>query len=139
MTAREYLSQAYLLDLRIRSKMRQVEELRALACSVQGFSAEEPVVHTKDVTGLQNAVVRIMEEEQALNEEIDRFVDLKREIRSVIDRVPDLTMRLILEKRYLLFESWVKIVTDLVYSRRWVFDLHRRALEYVDQLLEEGS
>ena len=136
MTAKEFLSQAYLLDQRVRSKMKQVEELRALACDVKAFAGNEPVSHTRDVTSLQNAVVKIIEEEQALNDEIDRFVDARRQIRAVIDRVPDLTMRLILEKRYLLFEPWAKIVSDLVYTRRWVLHQHRVALEIVGEIID---
>lgn len=138
MNAKEFLSQAYLLDQRVQSKMRQVEDLRALACSVKGFVSEEPVKHTRDVTGLQNAVVKILEEEQALNEEIDRLVEVRRAIREVIDRVQDLTMQLILEKRYLLFESWEKICSDLAYSERWVFDLHSRALGAVEEILSKS-
>ena len=136
MTAKEFLSQAYLLDQRVRSKMKQVEELRALACDVKAFAGNEPVSHTRDVTSLQNAVVKIIEEEQALNDEIDRFVDARRQIRAVIDQVPDLTMRLILEKRYLLFEPWEKIVSDLVYTRRWVLHQHRVALEIVGEIID---
>ncbi len=139
MTAREFLSQAYLLDQRIRSKMQQVKDLRALACDVKAFAGDEPVSHTRDVTGLQNAVVKIIEEEQALNEEIDRFVETKRQIREMIDRVPDMTMRLVLEKRYLLFESWAQIISDLNYSKRWLLDLHSRALEIVDALLSDAA
>ena len=136
MTAKEFLSQAYLLDQRVRSKMKQVEELRALACDVKAFAGNEPVSHTRDVTSLQNAVVKIIEEEQALNDEIDRFVDARRQIREVIDQVPDLTMRLILEKRYLLFEPWEKIVSDLVYTRRWVLHQHRVVLEIVGEIID---
>ena len=139
MNAKEFLSQARLLDLRVRARIRQVEDLRALACSVRGFSSEEPVSHTRDVTGLQNVVVKIIEEEQRLNEAIDNFVDVKLRIREVIDLVSDPLMQLILEKRYLLFESWDQIVADLAYSRRWVMQLHKAALEIVDQILENGA
>ena len=138
MTAREFLSQAYLLDQRIKSKMQQVKDLRALASDVKAFSGNEPVSHTRDVTTLQSAVVRIVEEEQALNAEIDTFVETKRQIREVIDRVPDMTMRLILEKRYLLFESWAQIIDDMNYSKRWLLDLHSRALEAVDEILADA-
>ena len=45
-----------------------------------------------------------MEEERAINEEIDRLVETKRQIREVINLVNDVTCRLLLEKRNLLFE-----------------------------------
>ena len=139
MTAREFLSQAYLLEQQVQVKMRQIANLRALATSVNGFASNEPVVHTRDVTGLQNAVVRIIEEEKVLNEEIDSLVEARQQIREVIEQVPDTMMRLILEKRYLLFERWEKIVEDLAYSPRWVYERHSQALEIVEEILDAAA
>ena len=136
MTALVFLSQAFRLELQVQSKLQQIADLRALASHVTAFTGNEPVSHTRDVTGLQNAVVKIIEEEQRVNEAIDSFVDVKRQVREVIDQVPDPLMRLILEKRYLLFESWDQIVSDLMYSRRWVMQLHRAALGVVEEILE---
>ena len=80
MTALEFLSQAYMLDQQIQTKMHQLSSLRSLSESMHSFRASEPVSHTKNVTMLEDAVIKIMEEEQELNAEIDRLVDLKREI-----------------------------------------------------------
>ena len=60
--------------------MHQLSSLRSLSESMHSFRASEPVSHTKNVTMLEDAVIKIMEEEQELNAEIDRLVDLKREI-----------------------------------------------------------
>ena len=139
MTAKEFLSQAYVLDQRIQAKMRQIADLRALASTVNGFASNEPVVQTRDVTGLQSAVARIIEEEQVLNEEIDALVEARQQIREVIDRLPDPMMCLILERRYLLFENWEKISADLTYSERWIYERHRQALELVEGILNDAA
>ena len=76
----DFLSQAYMLDQQIQTKMHQLSSLRSLSESMHSFRASEPVSHTKNVTMLEDAVIKIMEEEQELNAEIDRLVDLKREI-----------------------------------------------------------
>ena len=85
-------------------QLHRHNQLRALATQVHSFSSTEPVSHTRDVTAMQDTITKIVEEEKILNSRIDRLVDAKREIREVIDLVEDVTLRLILEKRYLLFQ-----------------------------------
>jgi len=50
------------------------------------------LINTKNVTMLEDAVIKIKEEEHELIEEIDRLADLKREIRDVISEVQDLNL-----------------------------------------------
>ena len=78
----------------------------------------------------------IMEEEEILNAQIDSLVDAKREIREVIDQVEDVTLRLILEKRHLLFQQWEEIAIDLGITSRWAKDRHKEALKVVEWILE---
>ena len=113
MKASVFLGQAFRLELQVQTKLQQIADLRALASHVTSFTGNEPVSHTRDVTGMQNTIAKILEEEESLNARIDRLVDAKREIREVIDCVEDVTLRLILEKRYLLFQQWDEIAIDL--------------------------
>ena len=137
MTAFEFLSRAYRLELQVQSKTQQIADLRAMASHVSAFMGNEPVSHTRDVTGMQITVAKIIEEEARLNQEIDQLVDAKQEISEVIAQVQDVNLRLILEKRYLLFEYWEKIAVDLGYTTRWVKERHKMALRVVDWILGE--
>ena len=139
MNAFEFLSRAYKLDQQVQSKMHQISDLRAMASHVSAFMGNEPVSHTRDVTSMQATVAKIIEEEERLNQEIDQLVDAKQEISEVIAQVQDVNLRLILEKRYLLFEYWEKIAVDLGYSSRWIRDRHKMALRVVDRILERNS
>ena len=139
MNAFEFLSRAYRLELQVQSKTQQISDLRAMASHVSAFMGNEPVSHTRDVTGMQNTVAKIIEEEARLNQEIDQLVDAKQEISEVIAQVQDVNLRLILEKRYLLFEYWEKIAVDLGYSSRWIRDRHKMALRVVDRILDRNS
>ena len=139
MTALEFLQQAYMLDQQIQTKLQQISSLRSLAESMRSFTAKEPVCHTKHVTALEDAVIRIMEEEQELNAEIDRLVDLKREIREVISEVRDLNLRLVLEKRHLCFESWLQIGREMGRTDRWAQMKHRMALVVVQGILDRRT
>lgn len=80
--------------------------------------------------------MRIMEEERAINEEIDRLVETKRQIREVINLVNDVTCRLLLEKRNLLFETWPKICMDLKIGLRWAQTRHKDAVVIVQGILD---
>ena len=136
MRAEEFLSRAYRLDQQIQSKVAQLDRLRACA-SGRGLRYDDVKVQTSGQESMvENAVLRIMEEERAINEEIDRLVETKREIREVIGLVGDVTCRLLLEKRDLLFETWPTICADLNMSLRWAQTRHRDAVGMVQEILD---
>ena len=86
---------------------------------------------------MQETVAKIIEEEKILNARIDALVDAKRNVREIIDLVENVNLRLILEKRHLLFQQWEEIAIDLGISSRWAKDRHKEALKAVDRILEE--
>ena len=137
MNAKTYLSRAYCIELQVQSKQEQIEALKSLACRVTAGAGREPVKKTRNVTAMQDTVVRILEAEEDLNRRIDDLVAMKLEIAETIDRVEDVTLRLILEKRYLAFLSWGQIAMDLHYSGRWLLKKHLAALAAVQQILDE--
>ena len=53
MNAYEYLSQAYMLEQRIRTKLQHISALRSLPRTVSSFTDNEPVSHTRNVTQLE--------------------------------------------------------------------------------------
>ena len=137
MTAKEFLGQAYRLDQRINSKLQQIDSLRGLTQKVTQSYDNEVVSRTRNVSSLEDAIIRLMEAEEELNRQIDQLVDTKIEIGKLIDMVHNESYRLLLEKRYLCFLSWDQIAAEMHYSRRWVLNKHERALEVADRLLRE--
>ena len=136
MNALEFLQQAYMLEQRIETKLQEISSLRALAETMRSFAGNEPVCRSRNVTALEDSVIKIMEQEEELNAEIDRLVDLKREIGDVLSEVKDLNFRLILEKRHLCFESWPRIGEEMGHTERWAQIKHRAALRVVQQILD---
>lgn len=137
MTAKEYLDRAYMVDQRINNKLALVESLRSLTEHVTVTYGGEVVSHSRNVTSLQDTIVRLMEAEEELNQAIDKLVDLKIEISNVISEVRNVNYQLILEKRYLCFQTWDQIARDLNISRRWALIQHERALGVVGKVLQE--
>ena len=139
MTAQEYLSQAYRLDQRIDAKIAQVASLNDLATKCNATIGGMPRNPNRGASTMADVVVKIVDLQHEINDDIDRLVDLKREIITVIKSVTNVEYQIILEKRYLCFHTWEQIAVDMHYSGKWVKNLHERALEVVAGiLLEKG-
>jgi len=137
MTAKEYLSQAHRLDQRIGSKLEQMATLRSLAQKVTTTLSSERVSHTRNVSSLEDTILRLMETENEMNQSIDALLNLRLEIGKQISALDDPDCILVLEKRYLCYQSWEKIAADLACTVRWVHRLHAKALQSMSQLLCE--
>ena len=133
--AKAYLSRAYCLEQQVQSKLAQLEALRSLACRMTASFDRTPVSNTLNTTSMQDTIIRITEAEEELNKKIDELVAMKVEISHTIDRVRDVQLRLLLEKRYLLFLSWPQIAEDLMISDRWLQKRHDDALAAVRKVL----
>lgn len=139
MDAREFLGRARFLESLVQSKLRQVESLKSLACRVTTVYSEEPVSHTRNVSGMEDIIIRIMETEEELNHRIDELVEAKLQIDRVIDKVDNPQLQVILQKKYLDYMTLVKIGFELNVSKRWMRELHRQALEEVQRILDEEA
>ena len=110
MTAKEYLSQARLLDARINAKIQQVAALNDLATHATATLTGMPRNPNRSESRMAEAVVKIVDLQNEINHDIDELVDLKR------------------EKRYLCFMPWEKIAVDMGYSIQHIYRLHDWAL-----------
>lgn len=135
MTAKEYLNQARLLDQRINTKLERVTRLRSLTQRVTAAMDSEVVSHTRNVTSLEDQIIRLMEEEESLNQAIDRLVNLKSEVSEVLTLIHDTDCQLILELRYLCFRSWEEIAEVMHFHIRTVYKVHGRALQKLQDVL----
>ena len=136
MNAKEYLSRAWNIEQQVQSKLEQIEALRSLACRVTGGIGNGGGSHAPNVTSMQDTIIRITEAEEELNRKIDELVMAKLEIMGIIDQVQDATLRLILEKRYLSFQTWEQIAIGMEHTVRWALLRHGKALRAVEELLE---
>ena len=101
MTARDYLSQAYRLDQRINNKLEQVESLNGLATKVSSTLTGMPKNPNRTTSTMADTVTKIIALQAAINNDIERLVDLKREMVAVIKAVANTERQTLLELRYL--------------------------------------
>lgn len=129
MTAKEYLRQAYLLDQRIEAKLAQLQSLRELALKCTSVITGMPHGPNRGESKLENTLIKIVDMQTEINDDIDRLVDLKQEISTAIEALPDPQEQSVLLKRYLRYMSWAQIAEDLDYSIQHIYRLHWRALK----------
>ena len=131
MTAKEYLAQAFRLDQRINSKLEQVSRLRNMAMKATGSFQAERISGTKQHSPMESSLVKVIDLEYEINDDIDRLVDLKREIIEVVNSVQPAECQLVLEMRYLSFMTWEEIADRMNYSYRQVHRIHGQALSNI--------
>ncbi len=137
MNIRQFLNRHFEINNEINSKLEQVAELRRLGTSAPSpiFSESHSVGTHSDRVGRTAAKIADLENE--INEEIDRLVDLKCRIREIIAAIPESMQRTILERHYLLGESWERIGEKVGYSTRHVTRLHNQAIETLEAIYGE--
>jgi hypothetical protein len=128
MTTKTYLSQARYLDMRIKSKLQQVDSLNELATTCTSVLTGMPRNPSNSTSRMADAICKIVDLQNEINRDIDTLVDLKKEIMGVVKAVANPEHQTLLEKRYLCFLSWEKIAVDMGYDLRYVHKLHNRAL-----------
>ena len=128
MTAKEYLAQAYRLDQRINSKLEQVASLNELATKCTSTLTGMPHNPNCGTSTMADAIAKIVDLQAEINNDIDRLVDLKRDMVRAIKAVDNTEYQTLLEKRYLCFMSWEQIAVDMNYSLQHTFRLHDNGL-----------
>ena len=138
MTAKEYLEQAFYLDQRIESDLKEVAELKAMASRIGSPSFEERhnPNHATEAPFVK-PLEKVWELERQIDAEVDRLVDLKAEIRSIISEVRDPGQQLLLRHRYIHFRSWDEVEDELGVQRRWAHTLHNRAIKSVESIMDK--
>ncbi len=131
MNAREYLSQAYRLDLEINNKLEIMDSMHSLATKATNSFSMVPPSGTRNVHRLEDTLAKIVDMDNEINDKIDRLVDLKKEIFDVIGAVENREYRLLLEMRYLRFKTWEEIAVELGYNVRHLYRIHRDALSQI--------
>ena len=132
MTSRDYLCQAYRLDQKIDSNIRELSNLRRMIGSVSSPMLGERVQASRSGEApFVSSLEKIMALEELINAEIDVLVNLKQQMRSVISAVPDTDERMVLRYRYIHNLTWEQISNELNESVSTVKRRHKAALSHV--------
>lgn len=131
MNAKDYLLQTRYLDERITSKTQQIASLNDLATRCTSTFSDMPRNPNHGGSRLEDCIIKIIDLEDSLKKDIEKLVDLKREIMGVIKAVPNVEYQTLLEKRYLCFITWEQLAVDMNYSMQHIHRMHSSALKEI--------
>lgn len=128
---KKYLSQAFGLNQRIESKLGQIEELHDLATKATVTYSDMPKNTNRSGSRMEDAIIKIIDLESEINQDMIQLVELKKDIIGRIKAVESTELQTVLELRYLSYMRWEEIAIELGYGIDNVFRLHRNALDEI--------
>lgn len=131
MKAKEYLQQLQRLDTMINQKIKELGDLRLMSQSVGGIDYSEDRVQSSPSgdAPFVKPVLRMIELEQEINAEIDRFVDEKHEIINQIQALQNPKHIDILYKHYVEFKRLKIVAVEMNFTYQYIVELHGTALK----------
>ena len=127
---KEELKEIRFLDERINSKLRQLEELKAMKGAVCGIDYSRDKIQTSPSNSQEDLIIKITDLELEINKDIDKLVDMKNKAREEINRLSGVHGA-ILELRYIECKDWDEISYRLNFSEREIYRKHREALKKI--------
>lgn len=131
MTTKEYLSQVYLIDHRINRELEEFKSLHDLATKATSILNDPLVSCSKNNQQMESIILKIVDLENKINNDLDKLIDLKAEITSKIKQIEKPEYQILLELRYLQFKKWEQIAVEMAYSIQHIFRMHAKALKFI--------
>ena len=124
----DYLKQYTVLDRTIDRKLEAIEELQEAASRI---TARYEPAKCGSIYKAGNALAKKIDLEKSLLDDLSRLIDLHYELDALFGQVNDHQLRLLLLYRYIDGYTFERIAGKLELSLRYVFRLHKQALEEV--------
>ena len=132
MTAKEYLSQAHSLNEIIEADLIELDTLKDLSKSISSPNFEPRYETTRNIDPpFVKYLGRIVELENYINAEIDRYVNLKIQIHEVISQLKNADEKAVLTYRYIHDMTWSEIGRHLYIDESTAKRRHARGLEHI--------
>lgn len=134
MTAKQYLGQIRILDIKIRQRQREAAELKlAATCTGSILAQGEKVQTSASGDKLLNAVARYVDLEAETQGMIDAMQKRRHDIIAEIQDLDDVRYIQVLFKRYVEYKKFELIAVEMGYDFVWVRKLHKQALMHFEE------
>lgn len=131
MTALDFLSQAYRLDLRIDSKLEQLNFLNELATKCTATSSAMPRNPNQHISAMADTVARIVDLQKEIDGDIQQLIEIRRQIVAAIKAVDNHECQTLLELRFLCAYTWEEIAIKMGFSLPHTYRMRDRALKQI--------
>ena len=130
MTAKQYLNQIRVLDFKINARIKQAEEIKAKAFAISAVDTTRDAVQTSPSPDKSlRFIERYVDMMREIDSMIDGYVDMKDMIITEISSLKDERYMRVLHYRYIDYLMFSEIAEKMNYSKDYVFRLHRKALK----------
>lgn len=137
MTGREFLRHVRTLDLRVRALEDELLTAQQSIDGLSGMRYDKDRVQGGEPPDLADKLTRVMELRRDINAEWDKLIDQRVKARVYIECLQDYRYSYILKERYICGKTWRHIAEQMYLDRRWVFRLHKKALDAFDKVYQD--
>lgn len=134
--AKAFLMKIELLDAHINNRINDLHELKSLVTKITATISPVCVSGSGNQDKLGDSVAKIVDLQDEINQKIDKYVNLKREISALLEQIQDPDQVKVLHKRYFEYKPWEQIACEMNYSYRNVCYIHGKALQAFEALME---
>ena len=127
----KYLKRYITLDREIDRKLKEVGRLRSKLTRITQVLTAEPRGGGTIYGKTEEILVKIVDLEHEIDADVDRLIEVRDSIKSIIEAVEDDRERLLLQYRYLDGRTFEEIAVQMNYSWRQIHRLHSKALTNV--------
>ena len=137
MEAKAYLRQLKRLDVCIKQKQQECDELRAAACSIGAtdYSKDKVLSSVDNEASFTKTIHRLEALMDEVNNQIDTYVDLKHKIINQIQQLQNPKFIEILFKHYVEDKRLEQVAVEMNYTYQYVVELHGYALVAFNNIL----
>ncbi len=137
--AKEYLQQLKRLDIVIKQKSKEVDDLHLKSKSIGSidYSKERVQTSPSGEASFVKLIGRIVDLEAEISQEINNFIDEKHKIINQIQKLNNTDYIRLLYKRYVEYKSLEHICVEMDFSYDYIKHLHGCALkDFEDKILK---
>lgn len=136
MKAKDYLQQVQKIDVIIKNKIIEKEQWMSMATSTTASSDGERVQLSGSQQKMADAVVRYVELEADIDRYINSLIDTKKDVIEVIEQLPAIEYD-ILHRVYIQYKDLNDVAAEYGKTYSWITTVHGRALQHVQDILDE--
>jgi len=136
MEAKKFLKQLEKLDRMIENKLAEKQQWKAIATGTTASIGGERVQSSGSQQKMADAVSRYVDIEREIDEQIDKLIDTKQDVISVIEQLNTIEYDL-LHKVYVQYIKLYEVPDIFGKTYSWATTVHGRALKKVQKILDE--
>ncbi len=141
MDIKTFLEQAFCLDLSIKIRMEEIEELESKIQYTNIILKSDYVIKTPTTTK-EDLICKVIDFKERIEKDMIRLIELKTQIYNLIQKSENVKYRALLFQRFVLFKTWAVISEEMGYEDRHTMRLYKKALNeleiYYEDICKEG-